>query len=313
MAEREKLAVRRIRASVEVLRRGFRRSRRRHAWLDHLVRAASRYAERDGTHHAAAVAYYGFFAVFALGLVGYAVLGLVVGDNQQLLVSVQNYLSRNLPTLDLSAVMDPAVQQTAGLVGLLGLVVAGLAWVDALRSAVRDVWRLDRSPGNIVVRKAVDLLVLAGLGLLLTLSVAIVFAVNATLRALADAAGADAAVVGWLLRAVGFVLGLAINTALASALLTGLPHVTMALRRALGPALLVALGLEVIKVVGRLYIAHTAANPAYHLVAGAVGLLLFLFLFNQLLLFAAALTATGTTGEPTDLANRNRKAVPPPG
>lgn len=288
-------------------------ARARFGWLDHLARAAARYGERGGGQHAAAVAYYAFFAVFALGLVGFAVLGFLVGGDQRLLVAIQNYLSRNLPTLDVSAVMDPAVQQAAGVLGLLGLVVAGLAWVNALRSAVRDLWGLERFPGNVIVRKGVDLLVMAGLGLLLTASVAIVFAVGAALRWVTAAADADNTVGAWVLRVIGFVLGLAVNTVLAGALLTALPHVSMALRRVLGPAVLVALGLEVIKVVGRLYIVRTAANPAYHLVAGAVGLLLFLYLFNQLLLFAAALTATSTTGEPTDLASRDRPVVPPPG
>ena len=39
-------------------------------------------------------------------------------------------------------------------------------------------------------------------------------------------------------------------------------------------------------------------------VAGAVGLLVFLNVVNQLVLFAATLTATGTAGQVTDLAAR---------
>ncbi|MCM4081015.1 hypothetical protein [Paractinoplanes hotanensis] len=46
----------------------------------------------------------------------------------------------------------------------------------------------------------------------------------------------------------------------------------------------------------------TEANPAYLLVAGSVGLLVFLNAINQLFLFAAALTATSTAGHPFDLA-----------
>jgi hypothetical protein len=44
------------------------------------------------------------------------------------------------------------------------------------------------------------------------------------------------------------------------------------------------------------------SNPAYQVVAGAVGLLVFLNLLNQLILFAAALSATSTNGLVTDLA-----------
>jgi membrane protein len=45
-------------------------------------------------------------------------------------------------------------------------------------------------------------------------------------------------------------------------------------------------------------------------VAGAVGLLVFLSLLNQLILFAAALTATSTVGTVTDLATGSTPAPP---
>lgn len=66
--------------------------------------------------------------------------------------------------------------------------------------------------------------------------------------------------------------------------------------------MLVAIGLELLKTLGRLYVRHTEANPTYQVVAGSVGLLVFLNAINQLLLFAAALTATSTAGHPFDLA-----------
>ena len=94
------------------------------------------------------------------------------------------------------------------------------------------------------------------------------------------------------------------NALLSIAVLIGLPRLRMPLRRVLAPALLVALGLEVLKTLGRLYVQHTQANPTYQVVAGTVGLLVFLNVVNQLILFAAALSATSHTGEVTDLTNR---------
>jgi Virulence factor BrkB len=85
----------------------------------------------------------------------------------------------------------------------------------------------------------------------------------------------------------------------------------MPLRRVLGPAALVALGLELLKTLGRLYVEHTRANPTYQVVAGAVGLLVFLNVVNQLILFAAALTATSHTGQVSDLAERGTGRPPP--
>jgi membrane protein len=76
----------------------------------------------------------------------------------------------------------------------------------------------------------------------------------------------------------------------------------MPLRRVLGPALFVAAGLELLKTLGRLYVHRTETNATYLVVAGAVGLLVFLNAVNQLILFAATLAATSTAGQVGDLA-----------
>ena len=73
----------------------------------------------------------------------------------------------------------------------------------------------------------------------------------------------------------------------------------MPLRRLFRPALLVVVGLGVLKVVGRWFITRTQHNPAYEnftAAAAAVGLLLFMYFFHQLVLFAAALAATSDRG-----------------
>jgi membrane protein len=153
---------------------------------------------------------------------------------------------------------------------------------------------------------------LVGLGLLLAASLAVAFATTALAGRLVHAAGTGTTPARWLLAMVGLMLGAGVNTLLSIAVLTGLPRLRMPLRRVLGPALLVAAGLEVLKTLGRLYVQRTEANPTYQVVAGAVGLLVFLNVVNQLILFAAALAATGTAGQVTDLAARPARDVPPP-
>ena len=61
------------------------------------------------------------------------------------------------------------------------------------------------------------------------------------------------------------------------------------------------------------YVQHTEANPTYQVVAGAVGLLVFLNVVNQLVLFAAALTATSHAGQASDLADRATRTAGDPG
>ncbi|WP_035857952.1 hypothetical protein [Cryptosporangium arvum] len=144
-----------------------------------------------------------------------------------------------------------------------------VGWLDHFaRAAIRyDEADGGRLAAAVTGRVLTDLLVLIGLGLLLAASLAVAYGTTATAR--------------WLVTAT---------------------DVRRSLRRILGPALLVATGLELLKTLGRLYVERTEANPSYQLVAGSVGLLVFLNAINQLVPFAAALTATNTAGRPTDLA-----------
>jgi membrane protein len=88
----------------------------------------------------------------------------------------------------------------------------------------------------------------------------------------------------------------------ATALLTAVPRLRIPPRRLLPSVLLVAIGLSLLSTVGRVVIGHTQHNPAYQLAGWAVGLLIFLNLFSQLLLYGAALAATNPRGRVVDLA-----------
>jgi membrane protein len=285
------------------------RQRRRHGRLDHLARAITRYSEADGGRLAAAVTYYAFFATFAMALLGFAIFEFAV-DNPVVLRSVQEKFAQYLPMLDINALLD--ARATIGALAFIGLPITGWLWVDALRSSIRRVWHLPEYPGNFLIRLLVDLLVLAGLGVLLVASLAAEFTTTALANRLVQVPGGDLNVERWLLALLGLVLALAVNTLLSMAVLTALPRLRIPLRRLFGPGLLVAAGLELLKTVGRFYVDHTEDNPTYRIVAGSVGLLVSLNVVNQLLLFAATLTATSTVGRVTDLAIRPAHHDDPP-
>lgn len=261
------------------------RARHRHVWLDHLVRAGVRFDEANGARLAAATSYYAFFAVFALALLGFAIFGLVL-DQPSVLRSVQRYLAQNTPGINVQTLRR--ARGTAGMVAFIGLPIAGWFWVDALRSSIRAIWRLPEYPGKFFVRVLVDLVVLAGLGLLLAFSLGLAFATTTATSLAVTAVGTG----GWLVATVALVLGLAVNTLLAVAALTGLPRLRVPLRRVIGPALLVAVGLELFKTLGRLYVQRIQTDPTYQVVAGTVGLLVLLNVVHLLLLYASAIMAT---------------------
>jgi membrane protein len=269
-------------------------ARRRSRAFDHLYRALDRYGAVLGGRLAAAIAYYGFFAVFALGLVAYWAFGFVLNRNEGLRQAVDDFLSQNLPFLQLQQIQESS--GTVGVVGLLTLTVTGIGWVEAIRSSQRALYEVPQQPGNLVVRRIIDMAVLLVVFFLLALSVA--------------AADAAEALVGWLLSrddsialtVVRWVLTVAFNLVLATALLVVVPRLRMSIRRLLPSVLVVAAGITLLNTLGREWVIRIDRNPAYTVVTGAVGLLLYLYLLNQLLLFGAALAATSTHGEVTDLA-----------
>jgi hypothetical protein len=81
---------------------------------------------------------------------------------------VEGYLAQHLPTLDTQVLRT--ARGTVGVIAFVSLPITGWFWVDAMRSSIRKVWGLPEYPGTLVVRLLVDLLVLAGLGILLVVS-----------------------------------------------------------------------------------------------------------------------------------------------
>src|SRR6266511_4169511 len=227
------------------------RLRERSGFVDHTWRAIQRYDRQDGSRLAAATAYYGFFATFALAVLLFAILGATLARVTPAQTTAEDYLRQNLPLRDVHALVDAS--RGVSVLAIGALVLAGIWWIESMRASQRAMWHLDQHPGNIVVRYLVDLAVLVGLGLLLVVSLGISLGLQDVLRLLPS-------------------------------------------------ALLIVVGLTLLKTGGRWYVDRMTRNPAYQLAAGAIGLLVFMYLFNQVILFASAFAATSTRGRVRDLA-----------
>ncbi len=271
--------------------------RHRSRYFDHLSRAVVRYIDVQGGRLAAAIAYYGFFAVFALLLIGYSIFGILLTNNQDLFDIVRDFLRVNLPFLDIGAIL--ASGRTVGIVGILGLTFTGIAWVEAIRSSQRLIWRLNEQPGYIGVRQALDLLVLLGILVLLAMSQLAVYGLNLLLDWIAH---------GIVRSTAGLLLTVAVNMLLAAALLAAVPRLRMTVRRMAPPVLQVGIGITLLNTVGKSFVGLVTRNPAYGLVGSAVGVLVYLYVFNQLLLFGAAWAATSPHGRVIDLSADDKTA-----
>jgi membrane protein len=275
------------------------RARKRWPVADHGFAAWDRFDEVLGARLAAAISYYGFFAAFSLAVVAYSILGRILnGSNSAIIGTVNNYLSTSLPWVRTTADQVGTTQVTT--FGAIGLVLTGVAWVDALRSSTRAIWRLDQHPGNWIIRRVIDLGMLVVLGVLLGLSLATANAIGFVLDHVAKPATGE--VGATILRGAGPLLEFLINLVLAGAVLVIVPRVRLSPRRLFPAAALVAIGIQVLNTIGGLWINRAESRPAYQLVAGAVGLLVYLFLLNQLILFGCAIAATSPKGGAADMA-----------
>lgn len=270
--------------------------RRRSPLFDHFWRAKERYNEVLGGRLSAAIAYYGFFAVFALGLVAYAVTIKVFSSNSTLVDDLDNFLKQYFTTLNTQALKEQA--DNIQTIGLIGLVLAGIGWVDAWRSSLRAVWRLDQHPGNFLVLRAVDL----GTLIVFALMMGISLGVADGLEQLFSLVSHDQTRSLWFKAGVQ-ALAFTINLVIAVGLMTVIPRMHMSWRRLVPSILVISVGLTLLNLVGRYFInMRTERNPAYTIVATSVGLLVYLYVFNQIVIWAAAWAATAQNGRVFDLA-----------
>src|ERR1700710_2601333 len=269
--------------------------RQRRPFIDHLVRAFSRYQADAGDRLPASLTYFCFLSFFPLIALAFSIAGFVVDaypDAQSKLTEqINNFLPGLADKLDVTTIGNAKV--ATGIVGLAGLLFAGLGWIDALREAVRAVWYHNVKAGNFIVKKLVDIGVLAGLGLTLIASVAVTGVSSAAMSWFLDLLGlADNSIARIGLRIVGIALALLVDFAVFLYLFTRLPRLNTPFRRVFKGALLGAVGLEILKVVGSLLVSRTTNNPVYGAFAVVVGLLIWINLVSRFVLFTAAWTVT---------------------
>ncbi len=270
-------------------------TRKRSPLFDHFWRAKERYGDVLGGRLSAAIAYYGFFAVFALAMVVYSVLINIVSANPETVADVDEFLQRYFTSIDVKALKDNSASLTT--IGTVSLIFAGIGWVDAWRSSLRAVWQLDQHPGNFLVLRLVDLGTLIIFGFMMAISVGVTDGLARLFEWISG--GATRSI--WFEAGV-IALAFAINLVIALGLMTVLPRMHLSARRLMPSVLVIAIGLTLLNQLGSLLIQRTERNPAYAIVATSVGLLLYLYFFNQIVIWAAAWAATGSTGRVFDLA-----------
>ncbi|MEO7259932.1 MAG: YhjD/YihY/BrkB family envelope integrity protein, partial [Jatrophihabitantaceae bacterium] len=264
----------------------------------HVVRGYQHYKDNHGDHLAAAITYFSFLALFPLVLLGVSVTAFVLASQPHLQKELFDQISTSLPGSfgeTVGDVIQGAIDKRAGvgILGLAGVALTGLGWINNLRAAIDTVWGIPAQKRPFLASKAADALVLLGLGLGVVLSVGLTAggtaASGVVLRGLGldDVTGAGTA--SWLL---GIVLGIAGSMVIFGWLMIRLPDIEVARRTAIRAILLAAVGFEVLKLVGTFYIAQITKSPAASVIGPVVGVLVWIDLVSRYLLFCVAWAAT---------------------
>ena len=250
--------------------------RERFPWLATPLAVHQRVADVGGGPLASSIALAGFLSLFPLLLVGIAVLGFVSHGSSDFPSEVVEQLGLTGAAADqVLEVLGTAEEsrRTASVVGFVGLLWAGLGVVGTLEQALDATWQVKGRPGW--QAKLVDLAWLAGAGLLFLASMAL---------GPAAAALPGPAVVPTVL------LGLVIDTVLLVWMFRALTAVSVPWSDHLPGAMVGTVGLEVLKLLGGVYIprAVASASALYGSLGIVFAILAWLALSARLIVYASA-------------------------
>jgi membrane protein len=283
------------------------------------MRVLRRYGDRRGALLAAGLSFQAVFAVFAAIWVAFSIAGLALGANPALRDALFDLIGNAVPGLidrgsggaisEKALLSTPALSWT-GAIALVGTLFTAVGWLGSARSAIRDLAGLAAPTTNFALLKLKDLGLTLAFGVAIIVSAALsVFstaAMNATLQFLHVDEHSLVAIL------TARIVGLALMFGLDACVLAGFYRIVAGVPIPRAPlwqgALLGALALGVLKVLGTSLLGGATKNPLLASFAVIIGLMIWFNLICQVILIAAAwviVTATDR-GVPLDPIGERR-------
>jgi membrane protein len=261
-------------------------------------RAALAFYDDQGTHHAAALTYYGLLSLFPAALLALSLLGLI-GQYPRTYLAILDYLREVVPTSTLDAIdssLRSALRNKGTAAGGLAVAVAVALYgttgvLEAARRALNVVFGVERGRG-FVRRKAVDLASTFVLMGLVVITLILMFLGGGLAREVFDLIGfGTTAAELWNL--ARWPAAMAVAILLFSWLYYITPDVRQRGFRWVMPGAAVGVAIWIaISGAFSLYIANLAnVSALYGAFATAIVLIVWLWLTNVALLFGAELNA----------------------
>ncbi len=272
--------------------------RRRRPWFDHLARAGGRYQRSQGDLMAAGVTYFVFLGLFPVLLLVASVTGLVLAGNELLQSELRAAIGEAFPGPTGRLILgefDGAVGSAGvvGVIGLAGFVYAGLRAMDKLRIGMEQMWKGQADEPEFWRDNLADLVALLALGAVGVLSLGLTGTITQAATWLVDVLGLDDAPgIVVVTTVLGLVLALLTDLVVFLWLLRVVPSTSHPLRRLLPGAVLGAVGFELMKLAGTLYLSLISGSVTASAFGGAVGILVWINLVARFAFLTAAWTAT---------------------
>jgi membrane protein len=268
-------------------------------WVMHLkpVRVFIDFGEHRGYLLASGLSNQAIFAVFAAIWVAFSAFGLLLAGNPELQEALLQLISTAVPGLidmgeggaiDPDDLVDATVLGWTGAIALILLFFTALGWLASARDAVRLIGDLPGSRMNFFLLKLKDLGLALGFGALLLVSAALsVFSTQALGGVLEWLGIKDDQVATVAARLLSVVLMFVLDTVVLGALYRILAGVHIPMRYLAQGALLGALALGVLKILGTALLGGATNNPLLAGFAVIIGLLIWFNLICQAILIAA--------------------------
>jgi membrane protein len=249
--------------------------RKRYPRLDAVLTVQDRVSAVGGGPLSSSIALAGFLSLFPLLLVAIAILGFLAAGDADLATNVVDDLGLEGKAAEqvvdaIDAAEDS--RQATSVVGLLGLAWAGLGVTGALQAAMNATWQVS---GRGAISKLFGVAWLVGAGALFLGSMSL---------------GPAVAVLPGPAIAPTVILGIVLNTVLFLWMFRTLTNVHVPWRAHLPGAILGGMGLEILKLVGSVYVPNAveSSSALYGSLGVVFAILAWLALSARLVVYAAA-------------------------
>lgn len=268
--------------------------RERRPFLDHVLRTQEHYGEVKANQQAGGVTYFAFLSFFPILALAVLVVGLLSRVYPEADQDLRRAVNDVLPGIiggDAGQVSLDDIRTFSGwaaVIGVLGVLYSGLAWVSSLRDALDVVFEkpVFRRP-SFVVGKLRDLVTLMVIGVVLFVSVAVTGFARGFSDDVLGWVGLDSEL-GWLVDLAMLALGLAANALLFFLMFRLLADPALPGRSLVSGAVLGAVAFELLKVLSQYLLGATKGQPAFQAFGIALILLVWINYFSRVILYAAS-------------------------